>query len=257
MFILCLMFSGLILSVGRVSAWWTSKIVGVCNGWQRRRSRTAPVCFFHIPQADFHPLHSNLPFDIWSFITTIDIIPLAIKQISYLTMAFLPPSFAAAIFGMNVTALNPQGSVTLGQYFALVAPLTLLSVWFVIALEIDIKEVRVHRKSRGNRAGVVSDTKGQSKPSQYAVRKAIKRDDGDKCNDDEVGSDDERVEVRYGYKHQNRVASDEETETVWELDGWARLCWPFILISMALNKRRRRQKRKTKTKSAGSDTKTR
>jgi len=132
----------------------------------------------------------------------------AIRQISYLTMAFLPPSFAAAFFSMNVTFLNPQGLVTVGQYVAIVVPLTLLTVWIVIALEIDIKQVK----------------------------------DGD--------SDDETAKVRYGYKHQNRLAREET-----EMGSWARFCWPFILISIALGERRGRNKRKNQTKRAPGKTK--
>jgi hypothetical protein len=157
-------------------------------------------------------------------------------------MAFLPPSFAAAFFGMNVTVFNPQGLVTLGQYIALVVPLTLLTVWVVVALEIDIKQVKLHRKNRKNRTEAVSNTKRQSKPSQYAIRKANAGEDGDS---DESGSDDETLEVRYSYKHQNRVSRE---ETVWELDNWSRFCWPFFLISTALDERRRRQRRKAKAK---------
>lgn len=177
----------------------------------------------------------------------IDIIPLAIKQLSYLTMAFLPPSFAAAFFSMNVTVFNPQGLVTLGEYIALVVPLTLLTVWVVIALEIDIKQVKLHRKNGKNRTEVISSTKRQPKPSQYAIRKANPGKDGDS---DESGSDDETLEVRYSYKHQNHVPREgkTETETVWELDSWSRFCWPFILISIALDERRRRQRRKAKAK---------
>ena len=114
-------------------------------------------------------------------------------------MAFLPPSFAAAFFSMNVTLLNPQGLVTVGQYVAIVVPLTLLTFWLVIALEIDMKQVK----------------------------------DGD--------GDDETAKVRYGYKHQNRLAREET-----EIGSWARLCWPFILISMALDERRGRKERKTR-----------
>lgn len=150
-------------------------------------------------------------------------------------MAFFPPSFAAAFFGMNVTVLNPQGGiVTLGHYFALVMPLTILTVWIVIALEIDIKEVRVRRRSRtsrSNRTGV------DPKSSQYAI---------------ETGSEDESVEVMYSFNHKNRVAREGEVESVYELDNWTRLRWPFILISTALNERQRRRRRvdtcNTKTK---------
>jgi len=62
----------------------------------------------------------------------------AMKQISYLTMVFLPASFASAIFGMNVIEINPQGGTaltTLSQYIALTLPLTIATVWIIIAFQ--------------------------------------------------------------------------------------------------------------------------
>jgi len=147
----------------------------------------------------------------------------ALRQISYLAMAFLPLSFAAAFFGMNVTSLNPQGLVTVGQYVAIVVPLTLLTVWIVIGLEIDLKKLKVHPKSRRN-------PKGQPIPSQF---------DGDSHG---VESDDETLEVRYVSKHQNRLAIEGETG----MGSWARIFWPFMLVSVALDERRRRKKKKTR-----------
>jgi len=185
-------------------------------------------------------------------------ISLAMKLISYLTMIFLPPSFAATVFGMNVTSLNPQSAATLGQYFALMVPLTMLTTWIVIALEIDIKEVRVHQTSRRTRTKVFSDTK-QSKPSRHSVGKG--HDGETRSDSDELESEDEsvdRVEVRYICNHfdyKNRVPAREgETETVRGLDIWARLSWPLILLSTALDERRRRRKRKARMGRAGRKT---
>ncbi|SJL10696.1 uncharacterized protein ARMOST_14088 [Armillaria ostoyae] len=50
------------------------------------------------------------------------------KQIAYLTMTFLPSSFVAAIFGMNVGEISPGTNETLPHYFAIAAVLTLLTV---------------------------------------------------------------------------------------------------------------------------------
>jgi len=62
----------------------------------------------------------------------------AMKQISYLTMFFLPASFAASVFGMNVVEINPQGGTAitnLSQYVALTLPLTVLTIWIIIAFQ--------------------------------------------------------------------------------------------------------------------------
>ncbi|KAF8218269.1 hypothetical protein K438DRAFT_1556156 [Mycena galopus ATCC 62051] len=59
----------------------------------------------------------------------------AMKQISYLTMFFLPASFAAAVFGMNIKILAPGTNGTLAHYFAFALPTTALTVWFIIAFQ--------------------------------------------------------------------------------------------------------------------------
>ncbi|GJJ13335.1 hypothetical protein Clacol_007587 [Clathrus columnatus] len=57
----------------------------------------------------------------------------AMKQISYLTMVFLPASFAASAFGMNLDVLS-QGTGTIPDYLATAIPLTLVTIWIMIAL---------------------------------------------------------------------------------------------------------------------------
>ncbi|PBK90727.1 hypothetical protein ARMGADRAFT_1111301 [Armillaria gallica] len=59
----------------------------------------------------------------------------AMKQIAYLTMVFLPSSFVAAIFGMNVRELSNDTKGTLPHYFEVAAPLTFLTVWVVMAFQ--------------------------------------------------------------------------------------------------------------------------
>ncbi|KAJ3725020.1 hypothetical protein DFJ43DRAFT_960622, partial [Lentinula guzmanii] len=54
------------------------------------------------------------------------------KQISYLTMIFLPASFVAAIFGMNVMEINPGSYGTVLHYLAAAIPLTVLTVWVMM-----------------------------------------------------------------------------------------------------------------------------
>ncbi|KAK0194621.1 hypothetical protein F5146DRAFT_925341 [Armillaria mellea] len=59
----------------------------------------------------------------------------AMKQIAYLTMIFLPSSFVAACFGMNVRELSKDTKGTLPHYFETAAPLTLVTVWVVMAFQ--------------------------------------------------------------------------------------------------------------------------
>jgi len=59
----------------------------------------------------------------------------AMKQIAYLTMVFLPASFAAGIFGMNVDVINGTGR-PITSYLALALPLTMVTAWIIIAFHI-------------------------------------------------------------------------------------------------------------------------
>ncbi|KAF8062242.1 hypothetical protein FPV67DRAFT_1563640 [Lyophyllum atratum] len=59
----------------------------------------------------------------------------AMKQIAYLTMIFLPASFVAAIFGMNVTTFVPDTGGTLPHYLAVAIPLTITTIWVVVAFQ--------------------------------------------------------------------------------------------------------------------------
>ncbi|KAJ3935061.1 MAG: cora-like Mg2+ transporter protein-domain-containing protein [Lentinula lateritia] len=59
----------------------------------------------------------------------------AMKQIAYLSMIFLPASFVAGVFGMNVKELSAQTLGTLPHYFAAAFPLTAVTVWIVIAFQ--------------------------------------------------------------------------------------------------------------------------
>ncbi|KAF9473382.1 hypothetical protein BDN70DRAFT_867464 [Pholiota conissans] len=66
----------------------------------------------------------------------------AIKQISYLTMAFAPAGFVAAAFGMNVTELSPGSYGTLAHYFATAIPFTIFTIWIIVAYQIQIRDPR-------------------------------------------------------------------------------------------------------------------
>ncbi|KAH7912764.1 hypothetical protein BJ138DRAFT_1112061 [Hygrophoropsis aurantiaca] len=59
----------------------------------------------------------------------------AMRQISYLTMIFLPASFIAAVFGMNVKEINPGSFETLTHYVEASIVLTILTAWIVVALQ--------------------------------------------------------------------------------------------------------------------------
>ncbi|KAJ7704297.1 hypothetical protein B0H17DRAFT_1039206 [Mycena rosella] len=59
----------------------------------------------------------------------------AMKQIAYLSMVFLPASFVAAIFGMNIKEIVPETHGSLSHYFETAMPLTFLTVWTVMAFQ--------------------------------------------------------------------------------------------------------------------------
>ncbi|KAG0707781.1 hypothetical protein DFH29DRAFT_597534 [Suillus ampliporus] len=59
----------------------------------------------------------------------------AMKQISYLTMVFLPASLIASVFGMNVAEINPGTLQTLAHYVETTISLTLLTIYIVITLQ--------------------------------------------------------------------------------------------------------------------------
>ncbi|KAF8153212.1 hypothetical protein B0H34DRAFT_820059 [Crassisporium funariophilum] len=59
----------------------------------------------------------------------------AMKQVAYLTMVFLPASFVAGVFGMNVAEINPGTAGTLMRYVEIALPLTLITAWIIIAFQ--------------------------------------------------------------------------------------------------------------------------
>lgn len=59
----------------------------------------------------------------------------AMKQIAYLTMIFLPASFVAAVFGMNVKEISPDTSGTLPHYVGAALAMTLATIWIIIAFQ--------------------------------------------------------------------------------------------------------------------------
>ncbi|KAJ3576809.1 hypothetical protein NP233_g148 [Leucocoprinus birnbaumii] len=72
----------------------------------------------------------------------------AMKQIAYLTMVFLPASFVATAFGMNVTEINEGSVPSLGHYFAAAFPLTAVTIWIIVALQIEMEDPGSTRRRR-------------------------------------------------------------------------------------------------------------
>ncbi|KAF8122691.1 hypothetical protein EV363DRAFT_1404712 [Boletus edulis] len=61
----------------------------------------------------------------------------AMKQISYLAMIFLPASFLANVFSMNVHEINPPTIAPLARYVEITVGLTILTSWVAIALQVE------------------------------------------------------------------------------------------------------------------------
>ncbi|KAH0826404.1 hypothetical protein J3R83DRAFT_5376 [Lanmaoa asiatica] len=61
----------------------------------------------------------------------------AMKQISYLTMIFLPANFISNVFSMNIVEINPTGGETLTHYIIGAVSLTVFAAWVAVALQVD------------------------------------------------------------------------------------------------------------------------
>ncbi|KAG1746760.1 uncharacterized protein EDB91DRAFT_1236156 [Suillus paluster] len=57
------------------------------------------------------------------------------QKISYLTMVFLPASFTASVFGMNMAEINPGSLETIAAYVKTTLLLTFATMWVIIALQ--------------------------------------------------------------------------------------------------------------------------
>ncbi|KAG6827522.1 hypothetical protein H0H92_011435 [Tricholoma furcatifolium] len=68
----------------------------------------------------------------------------AMKQVSILTMLFLPGSFMASVFGMNVRTFSSDPNIkgTLLHYIEWAIPLTLITVWLIVAFHTEIPQQR-------------------------------------------------------------------------------------------------------------------
>ncbi|ESK94948.1 hypothetical protein Moror_13953 [Moniliophthora roreri MCA 2997] len=59
----------------------------------------------------------------------------AMKQIAYLTMVFLPASYIATVFGMNVTQFTSESHFSVSIYISVAVPLTIATVWVVMTVQ--------------------------------------------------------------------------------------------------------------------------
>jgi len=59
----------------------------------------------------------------------------SMRQITYMTMIFLPASLMASIFGMNVMEINPGSLETVDRYVEVTIALTVLTFYIVVTLQ--------------------------------------------------------------------------------------------------------------------------
>lgn len=57
------------------------------------------------------------------------------KQIAYLTMVFLPATFMATVFGMNVQEINPGSLGKLSVYIGTAVAMTACTAWVILAFQ--------------------------------------------------------------------------------------------------------------------------
>ncbi|KZV85187.1 hypothetical protein EXIGLDRAFT_726355 [Exidia glandulosa HHB12029] len=62
------------------------------------------------------------------------------QQITYLTTIFLPPTFIATVFGMNISILSSDTTGTLKEYLAISLPLIVVTFWLMLALNRHLRE---------------------------------------------------------------------------------------------------------------------
>ncbi|KAF5318973.1 hypothetical protein D9758_018724 [Tetrapyrgos nigripes] len=67
---------------------------------------------------------------VFSYVTISD--SKAMKQIASLTMYFIPPTFVAGIFGMNLKPINAD-KTPIWIFFVIAVPLTIVTLWFLKA----------------------------------------------------------------------------------------------------------------------------
>ena len=173
------------------------------------------------------------------------------KQIAYLTMVFLPASFVAVspslqnryflytqitdvqtAFGMNVTEINEGSVPSLSHYFAAAFPLTAVTIWIVVALQIQFKEPVISPPNPTELSRMISG------PSGHGLRPAYTSPEGNL-----IMTTPESESESQGGTHrdfQNHGVYDDDCD--YDRGGmqkaglWKRLLWPVILIQYHLIK---------------------
>lgn len=110
---------------------------------------------------------------------------------------------------MNVDEINPGTLANLPHYVAIALPLTAVTIWIIVAYQIQITEPRI--RSGGNEAS------GGFEAGKPASRYTF-----------------------YGFG-----PSRENDATERRLDIWGRLWWPIILLSSALDKMKQKRKERS------------
>ncbi|PPQ91004.1 hypothetical protein CVT25_013929 [Psilocybe cyanescens] len=94
------------------------------------------------------------------------------KQISYLTMVFLPASFVASAFGMNLVNLEDGSYGTLAHYFEVAIPLTCLTIWVIVGLH---QSKAQHDDVENQETGVLYRLQWPIRSARYVITMMRKR----------------------------------------------------------------------------------
>ncbi|KAF7760200.1 hypothetical protein Agabi119p4_10876 [Agaricus bisporus var. burnettii] len=185
----------------------------------------------------------------------------AMKQIAYLTMVFLPASFVATAFGMNVSEINFGSTPSLSDYFATALPLTAVTIWIVVALQIQIEDKPSRRRRPRNPIRrsepspppppqisdeIVRSPTATSNPQDHHLRHAHTVLGGEIVldDDDDDGDDDDKAEEDHDiYNARNNRYTEFKNSSLLK-----RLAWPISLTHAAYtNWRSDRPKRRKST----------
>lgn len=175
------------------------------------------------------------------------------KQIAYLTMVFLPASFVAVspslqnryflytqitdvqtAFGMNVTEINEGSVPSLSHYFAAAFPLTAVTIWIVVALQIQFKEPVISPPNPTELSRMISG------PSGHGLRPAYTSPEGNLIMATPESESESESQGGTHRDFQNHGVYDDDCD--YDRGGmqkaglWKRLLWPVILIQYHLIK---------------------
>lgn len=194
----------------------------------------------------------------------------AMKQIAYLTMVFLPASFVATAFGMNVTEINEGSVPSLGHYFAAALPLTAATIWIIVALQIQIQEpARPRRRPPPKQAPNLGQPtsmppNGVDAPPGHELRPAYTAPDGDiVVGSPKTGFHGEYAEYEthekqhdydYDYDYDHNYDPSQGYRRMRRASFWKRLLWPITLTHTYIaewQEHRAGGKHKTRRKAPG------